>query len=183
MTDKYNISTQRTVLRLVEEKDLDALHALHSIPEVDAFNTLGIPKNIEETKAVLAMCIEGNRESEINNYTYAITLKDSDEFIGLFGYKLASKKYQSGEVWYKLHPSHWGKGIATEVLRTMLDFGFETLQLHRIVAGCAVDNIGSIKVLERVGMIKEGRCRQLLPLKTGWSDNFEYAMLASDKRK
>ncbi len=49
-------------------------------------------------------------------------------------------------------------------------------------AGCAVDNIGSIKVLEKVGMIKEGRGRQLLSLKNGWSDNFEYSILETDVR-
>ena len=65
----------------------------------------------------------------------------------------------------------------------MLDYGFDTLKLHRIQAGCAVDNIGSIKVLEKVGMTKEGRGRQILPLKNGWSDNFEYSILETDLRK
>jgi len=54
-----------------------------------------------------------------------------------------------------------------------LDFGFNTLKLHRIEAGCAVNNLGSIKVLEKVGMLYEGRERKTLPLKSGWSDNFE----------
>ena len=65
----------------------------------------------------------------------------------------------------------------------MIDFGFKTLKLHRIEAGCAVDNIGSIKVLERSGMIREGRKRQVLPLTTGWSVNFIYSLLESDERK
>jgi hypothetical protein len=54
--------------------------------------------------------------------------------------------------------------------------------LHRIKAGCAVENIASIKVLEKVGMIREGRGRQLLPLKSSWSDNFQYAILETDSR-
>lgn len=62
-------------------------------------------------------------------------------------------------------------------------FGFETLKLHRIQAGCAVNKIGSIKVLEKAGMIREGRGRQVLPLKSGWSDNFEYSILETDERK
>ena len=56
-------------------------------------------------------------------------------------------------------------------------FGFHTLKLHRIHAGCAVDNIGSIKVLEKAGMQREGRARQTLPLIDGWSDNYNYAIL------
>jgi RimJ/RimL family protein N-acetyltransferase len=69
------------------------------------------------------------------------------------------------------------------VLVAIIDFSFNMLNLHRIQAGCAVDNIGSIKVLEKVGMIREGRGRQILPLKSGWSDNFEYSILETDKRK
>jgi ribosomal-protein-alanine N-acetyltransferase len=65
----------------------------------------------------------------------------------------------------------------------MINFGFETLQLHRIGAGCAVKNSGSIRVLEKAGMIREGRCRKVVPLKTGWSDNFEYAILENDRRE
>jgi len=86
-------------------------------------------------------------------------------------------------VWYKIHPDFWNKGFATEGLKAVIDFGFETLKLHRIEAGCAVDNIGSLKVLEKAGMLQEGRGRKLLPLKQGWSDNFKYAILETDIRR
>ena len=62
-------------------------------------------------------------------------------------------------------------------------FGFEDLKLHRIEAGCAVDNIGSFTVLKKVGMLREAHTRQLLPLKSGWSDNYGYAILSTDERK
>ena len=73
--------------------------------------------------------------------------------------------------------------MQSEVLKSMIDFGFNKLHLHRIEAGCAEDNIGSFKVLEKAGMTREGRGRQVLPLKNGWSDNFEYAILKSDIQK
>jgi RimJ/RimL family protein N-acetyltransferase len=111
-----------------------------------------------------------------------IELNFNQEQIGVFGLKLWPQKNRRAEVWYKFHKNHWNKGYATEVLKSVLDFGFNELNLHRIQAGCAVDNIGSIKVLEKVGMIQEGRGRQLLPLKSGWSDNFEYSILESDVR-
>lgn len=96
---------------------------------------------------------------------------------------MGSKKYRLGEVWYKIHPNYWNQGIATEVLTKMIDVGFHELNLHRTQAGCAVENTASIRVLEKVGIFKEGRRRQILPLKSGWSDNFEYAILETDKRK
>jgi hypothetical protein len=48
---------------------------------------------------------------------------------------------------------------------------------------CAIENIGSFKVLEKAGMIREGHSRQLIPLKTGWSDCYEYAILAVDYKQ
>lgn len=63
-----------------------------------------------------------------------------------------------------------------------MNYGFNVLQLHRIEAGCAVANIGSAKVMEKVGMKQEGRKRKILPLQTGWSDSFEYAILETDVR-
>jgi RimJ/RimL family protein N-acetyltransferase len=177
------LKSERIKLRLIELSDLNSIHNLHSLPETDEFNALGIPKNIDETKSIIEPWIAENNLSEIKNYTFAIEQNNNDKFIGILGLKLWSKKHRRGEIWYKIHSNYWRKGFATESVNLILDYGFKTLNLHRIQAGCAVDNIGSIKVLEKVGMIKEGRGRQLLPLKNGWSDNFEYSILETDVRK
>jgi ribosomal-protein-alanine N-acetyltransferase len=177
------LTSDRITLRLINPTDLGSIHKLHSLPETDEFNTLGIPENIQETQATIQGWIAENNVSDIKNYTFAIEDNQTKKFIGLFGLKLSSKKTQRGEIWYKIHSDYWRKGFATESTNLVLDYGFDTLNLHRIQAGCAVDNIGSIKVLEKVGMIREGRGRQLLPLKSGWSDNFEYSILETDPRK
>lgn len=180
---EIEILTERLKLRLTELSDLNSVHNLHSLPETDAFNTRGIPESIDETESVIKDWVAENELPQIKNYTFTIETKLEEKFIGLFGLKLGNKKYKRGEVWYTIHPDHWKKGYATESLKSIINFGFENLKLHRIEAGCAVDNIGSIKVLEKVGMIKEGQGRQVLPLKTGWSDNFEYSILETDERK
>ncbi len=176
------LTTNRTTLRLIELSDLEFIHQLHSLPEVDAFNTLGIPKELEETQSIISPWIIENRKNPISNYTFQISENETEKNMGLFGLKLGHQKYKRAEVWFKIHPDFWNKGFATEVLNAVLDFSFIDLKLHRIHAGCAVDNIGSKKVLEKVGMTLEGRARQILPLKTGWSDNFEFAILETDKR-
>nr|WP_299069935.1 GNAT family N-acetyltransferase [uncultured Allomuricauda sp.] len=181
--NKTEISTDRLNLRLIELSDLDSIHNLHSLPETDEFNALGIPKNIEETKSIIEPWIVENQLPKIKNYTFAIDIKSNGKFIGLFGLKLGNKKYKGAEIWYKIHSDHWKKGYATESLNAVIKFGFEALKLHRIEAGCAVNNIGSIKVLEKAGMIREGRGRLILPLKSGWSDNFKYSILETDERK
>ena len=175
-----NLHTERLHLRFIELTDLNAIHHLHSLPESDEFNTLGIPENLAKTQSIIQDWINDHQAPNPKNLTFAIELKDSSTFIGLIALKLGKVKYRNAEVWYKLLPSHWRQGYATEALTRILQLGFEHFKLHRIEAGCAVANIGSIKVLEKVGMTREGRKRQVLPLKSGWSDNFEYAILAGD---
>lgn len=177
------IVTERIQLRLIDVSDLESIHKLHSLPETDKYNALGIPKNSEVTKSIIEPWILENQLNEIINYTFAIDNKSNGKFMGLFGLKLGNKKYKRAEVWFKIHSESWNQGYATEALKAIINFGFETLKLHRIEAGCAVDNIGSFKVLEKAGMIREGRLRQVLPLKSGWSDNFEYSILETDERK
>ncbi len=175
--------TERLKLRFIDLSDLDSIHKLHSLPETDEYNALGIPDNVMETQSIIEPWIAENKSSKIRNYTFAIENRLNSEFIGLIGLKLGNEKYKRGEVWFKIHSDHWRMGYATESLKAIINFGFESRKLHRIEAGCAVDNIGSIKVLEKVGMIREGRGRQVLPLKSGWSDNFEYSILETDKQK
>lgn len=58
-----------------------------------------------------------------------------------------------GEIGYIMNPDYWGgKGIATQSAKLVMTFGFETLKLHRIYATCDPRNIGSSKVLEKIGM-------------------------------
>ncbi len=177
------IVADRIKLRFIEISDLNSIHQLHALPETDEFNALGIPRNMEETKAIIQPWIAENKMRKVKNYTFAIETRVNKEFIGLFGLKLGNEKYKRGEVWYKIHSDYWKNGYATESLKAVINFGFENLKLHRIEAGCAVGNIGSLKVLEKAGMVREGRLRQVLPLKSGWSDNFQYAILETDERQ
>ena len=79
-------------------------------------------------------------------------------------------------------PAFWGKGYATEVVKTIIKFGFENLKLHRIEAGVATENTRSIRVLEKAGMIREGSRRKILPIRGTWKDNYHYAILEDDIR-
>jgi len=95
---EIEIITERIKLRLIEISDLNSIHKLHSLPETDEFNALGVPENIEETKKIIEPWIAENKLSKIKNYTFAIENKLNKEFIGLFGLKLGNEKYKRGEV-------------------------------------------------------------------------------------
>lgn len=174
------LETIRLNLKPISIADIEKIHALHSLPETDKFNTLGIPKNLGETENIVNEWILGINNGKKTSFIFKVELIKDNSFIGLIAINLGKLKFKNAEVWYKFHSSFWNNGYATESLREILEFGFNELELHRIEAGCAVDNIGSIRTLEKVGMTREGRKRQVLPLKDGWSDNFEYAILSED---
>ncbi len=174
------LKTERLTLRPVTIDDTEVIHQLHLIEEVDQYNTLGIPENIEVTILHVKDLVNSNQTEPRKAYTFVI--ENNHQFAGLISLNLGRTKYKNAEIWFKLHPNFWNKGIATEALREIISFGFNTLNLHRIEAGRAVDNIGSYKVLEKVGMIREAHTRQLLPLKSGWADNYGYAILSTDLR-
>jgi RimJ/RimL family protein N-acetyltransferase len=175
-----NLKTERLNLRPISENDINNIHKLHSLPETDKFNTLGIPNSIRETEIIVEGWISENNLEDNKKYTFTIELNKEEEFIGLIGINLGKEKYKNAEVWFKIHYNYWNKGYATESLKKIIDFGFKNLNLHRIEAGCAIENIGSINVLEKVGMFREAHTRKLLPLKSGWSDNYGYAILSTD---
>ena len=93
---------------------------------------------------------------------------------------LTTAKYNKGEIHYSLIPRFWNKGYATEAVLAILKYSFETLNLHRIEAGLATQNLNSIKLLEKVGMTQEGMHRKILPIRGGWVDNYSYAILEED---
>ena len=178
-----NLKTERLNLKPISENDIIEIFNLQSLEETAKFNTSGIPKNIDETKSTVENWILENNKENIKQLIFRVELNEINQFIGLIGINLGKEHYKNAEVWFQYDYQFWNKGYATESLRKIIDFGFENLKLHRIEAGCAVENIGSISVLEKVGMLREAHTRKLLPLKSGWSDNYGYAILSTDNRK
>lgn len=176
------IETKRLILTEITWDDLDNIHNLHSFPEVDEFNTLGIPKNIEVTKEIVRPIIESLDNEPRKSITWKIVLKDSKEFIGLAGMSLSLDKFKLGEIYYKFIPDYWGKGFATEVSKALIKCGFEEFNLHKIEAGVSTKNIQSIKVLEKSKMTREGLRRKILPIRGEWKDNYHYAIVEDDPR-
>lgn len=176
------IQTQRLELTEISWSDIENIHRLHSIFEVDEFNTVGIPKNIEETRENMRPYIHAKECDPQSKYTWNIVRKDTDLFIGLVGIKLSLDKFRIGEIFYKLLPEHWGNGYATEVSRQLIEIGFDKFHLHRIEAGCAVKNHKSISVLEKSGMTREGIFRKILPIRGEWVDSYIYSII-EDERK
>ncbi|MBF9221355.1 GNAT family N-acetyltransferase [Hymenobacter ruricola] len=172
--------TARLRLRELSQADLAPIHRLNSLPEVDEFNTLGIPDSLETTNQLLQGWLTQQLATPRVGYVFGVERLGSRDFMGLIALNFGKPTFKNAEVWYKLLPTHWGQGFATEALTELIQFGFRELHLHRIEAGCAVENAASIRVLEKVGMTREGRKRQVLPIRGNWVDNYSFAILETD---
>lgn len=112
---------------------------------------------------------------------FAMTIRGSTEPIGGVGIKLELPQ-ERGEIGYMLGESHWGNGYATEATARVLQFAFEELNLSRVNASVHATNTGSIRVLEKLGMVKEGLQRRHV-LRFGVKDDLAlYGMLREEWR-
>jgi len=179
---KYMLNSDRLFLRPVDSVDLSSVHEILSFPETNRFNTLGIPKSIDKTALILDKWISSHVKMPSRKFTFAVFDRESARLIGLFALNAGSKKYKNAEIWYKFHVHFWNRGFAIEALNTILEFGFESLKLHRIEAGCAAENLRSIKMLEKAGLLREGCRRKAIPLQSGWADCVEYGITEEDYR-
>lgn len=176
------ITTSRIVLNEISWDNLEFIHQLHSIPEVDEYNTFGIPKSIEDTRELIKPIIEAQGKNNRAFYCWNIVLKTTHEYIGNAGLILSLDKFKLGEIFYKFAPDYWGKGYATEVCKALIKSGFDDFNLHKVEAGVATGNTASIRVLEKAGMTREGLRRKILPIRGNWVDNYHYAIVEDDPR-
>jgi RimJ/RimL family protein N-acetyltransferase len=84
------------------------------------------------------------------------------------------------EIWYLVRPDHWGHGIAAEAVRTLLKIVFLEMNLHRMFGTCLPENPASSRVLEKVGMRKEGYQLKNLMIHGSWHDSILYAILCDE---
>lgn len=174
------LTTERLVLHELSVEDLADIHQLHSLKETTEFNTLGIPDSIQMTENLLNEWIEQQQAIPRVGYIFCIQLKQTNQFVGLIGLTLGKLNFKIAEVWFKILPACWRQGYTTEALRELIRFSFSRLQLHRIEAGCAVKNTASLKVLEKVGMVREGCKRSILLIRGEWVDAYFYSILETD---
>ena len=174
------LESERLLLKEIDWGDVSDIHKLHSFPEVDKYNTLGLPKDINETKELIRPFIKEQTVEKRKLYFWKVIIKETQEFIGIAGMNLSLNEFRLGEIYCKILPSNWNNGYATEISKTLIKSGFEKFKLHKIEAGVATENIASIKVLEKLGMTREGLRRKILPIRGQWKDNYHYAIVEDD---
>jgi len=168
------LTSERLVLREFVRDDFDSVHKYASDPEVVKFMPWG-PNTRAETRRFIERNIQAQVVKPRTSYELAITI--DGELIGGCGLTIHSISDKKAEVGYCLRRDMWGKGIATEVAASLIRFGFEELELHRIRALCDTMNHGSYKVMEKNSMQREGVLRDEKRIRGEWRDSYIYSIL------
>ena len=172
------LETERLILRTPAPGDARALQKAINYPEIAATTTnIPHPYDIGDARH----WIEESRPKDDGNFVNCIILlKETGELVGGIGFSSVSRKHHRAEIGWWCTVDHWGKGIATEAARRMIQYGFEELGFERIYATCMIHNPASARVMEKVGMIFEGTCREDV-IKDGKPiDLHHYAILKGD---
>jgi len=180
------VYTPRLVLREFEEGDWEAVLAYQSDPRYLRYYPW-TARSAEEVRAFVAMFLAWRAASPRTRYQLAITLRAEGSaapgaLIGNVGIRKPGPDATVAELGYELDPTHWGYGYATEAAAAMLRFAFVDLALHRVSATCIAENAASARVLEKLGMVLEGRQREQQWFKGRWWDSLLYGILDREWR-
>ena len=148
------LETKRLLLRRFVIEDLDALFAFYSDPDVVRYIP-DAPRTYEETREELEWFRNGHPKFP-GLGLWATIYKETKQFIGRCGLlPWTIDEQQEVEVAFALSKAYWGQGVATEVARSLVQYGFEHLQLSRLICLIDHDNQASINVATKIGMTLE----------------------------
>ena len=173
---------KRIFMRELEERDWIDVHKYASQEKVCQYQAWG-PNTEKESKEFVENIVHDAQLEPRSRFVFAVILKDSKEMIGSGEVITRDHVNRIGEISYIIHPHFWAKGFATEVAVALISFGFNALLLHRIIGTCDPRNDASAKVLEKVGMTKEGKMRENVWIKDEWRDSFLYSILKHEWQK
>jgi ribosomal-protein-alanine N-acetyltransferase len=145
------IETERLILQRLRYEDAEEIfYTYASKPEVTKYLSWATHKTIEDTREFLRYAIECWNKSL--DFSYSIRLKDSYQLIGGFGLINEVGKIQFG---YAISPVHWNCGYATEACGKIMEQIKGYPQIYRVSTFVDTENIASIRVLEKCGLIRE----------------------------
>jgi len=173
------LRTQRLVLRPLRRDDLEHLQRYGVRPEF--YRYLYIPRQTPEiVAAYLKQQLAEDARHDKQRWVFAVEPHEVAHLVGTVRMTILSREQQAADIGYFMDSDYYGRGYATEAARALLDFGFRELKLHRISATADVENQASWRVLERIGMKREGLLRKDKFIRGEWRDFYLYAILEED---
>jgi RimJ/RimL family protein N-acetyltransferase len=170
------LSGTQVVLREFRPDDLDRVIAVvgdNRVTQSLSFDT----RSHEQAEEMLAGVLGRARQEPRTEYYLAATTENH----GLVGFaRLGLNGVQAAKLGGAVIADYWKNGYAIDAARTLVDFGFRELKLHRISAAMGPDNTASIQIVRRLGMTYEGRIRDHVYTNGGWRDSLLYSVLIDE---
>lgn len=172
------LETERLILRRMQSGDCDGLFDLYSSDEVTRYieiPTLAQPDQAESIIAELDSLFQDGL-----GLRWGVFEREEGLLIGTCGYHSWDRKRFRAEMSYDLGPRHWGQGYMREALLAVLNYGFETMLLHRVEALVDPGDTRSQNLLYGLGFKVEGILREHDYLKGRFLDDMVFALLRQD---
>ena len=158
MKPPEQIETERLILRKPRRDDAPTIFSAYAQDlEVTRYMTWRPHKSVGETYRIVELMLKLWDEGEA--YSYVITLKNSDSAIGMIAMHPEGFKVSIG---YVLARQYWGKGYTTEAALAVTSWLLKQPDIYRVFATCDVENPASARVMEKVGMQREGILRRYI---------------------
>ncbi|HET8912757.1 MAG TPA: GNAT family protein [Ktedonobacteraceae bacterium] len=172
------LTTERLVLRRLQIEDAPALFSIYSDEESMRYFGNNPQQSLSDTEALIRrlQALYASRRS----IRWGVAFKDSDTLIGTCSLHHFDEGYHCVQTGYDLNRTHWGKGIMTEAMLTVLNFGFTDLGVHRIEAIIDIENERSRKLLLRLGFTYEGNLRQRYFERGIFEDEYYFGLLEDE---
>lgn len=171
------LETERVILRPLRAEDREDMFAYASDPEVTRYVSWYAHQTLEDTDEFINHVLKNYAEGQLA--PWAIEDRESGKMIGTAGYLGWNLRHFRGEVGYALARPYWNRGIVTEAMGPVMQFGWDEMKLIRIESRCIPENIGSARVMEKLGMQYEGLLRKHLYTKGSFRDAKIYAAIRS----
>lgn len=153
-----NLESERLLLRQITPDDVNEIFALRSNPETMKY----IPRPLSTTKDDAMGHIKMIQDKIVSNegINWAITEKGNPKMIGIIGHYRIRWEHFRSEIGYMLLPEHQGKGIITEAIQLLVDYGFNEMNMHSLEAIIDPKNTASARVLEKNNFVKEAHFKE-----------------------
>ena len=170
------IETTNLFLRELRADDLDAVHAYGSDPEVVQYVPWG-PNTKQVSLDFIESQLEKAKADPRIEYVFAVVPRGEDRLVGTVGIYLDGHQAMLG---YAYDRRAWGRGFATEAAITMVEMAFDVLGVRRVWAACDPANTASARVLQKCGMVLEGRLRHDSDIRGELRDTLVWGLLESE---
>lgn len=147
------IKTNRLHLKEIKNTHLEDIFKIYKDEKVTKYYDLLPLTELSEAKKEIEFF--RNRFKENTGIRWGISYLNQSEIIGTVGFNKIIDHHK-GRIGYDLQSRHWGKGIMTEALEAILNYGFNSLELNRIEAEVMIGNVASEKLLTKLHFQKEG---------------------------